>query len=79
VALVVQQNSATAEEEAAASIEMGSQTDTLQKLISQFELKAGRMGGTDKRLPPRAQPARLHQAEDAAFSTSESADGFGKY
>jgi hypothetical protein len=78
VALVVQQNSATAEE-ASASVEMGSQTDTLQKLISQFELKAGRIGGTNRRLPPRAQPARLHQAEDATFYTSESADGFGKY
>ena len=39
VAQVVQQNSATAEESAAASIEMSSQSNLLQELISQMRLK----------------------------------------
>ena len=38
---VVQQNSATAEESAAASEEMSGQSDMLQQLIAQFKLKAG--------------------------------------
>jgi methyl-accepting chemotaxis protein len=38
---VVQQNSATAEESAAASEEMSSQSDMLQALIVQFKLKDG--------------------------------------
>jgi methyl-accepting chemotaxis protein len=40
VAQVVQQNSATAEESAAASEEMSGQSDLLQGLVSQFELKS---------------------------------------
>ena len=41
VAQVVSQNSATAEESAAASEEMSGQADMLQELISQFRLKEG--------------------------------------
>jgi len=39
VAQVVQQNSATSEESAAASEEMSGQSDILQQLIAQFKLK----------------------------------------
>jgi len=39
VAHVISQNSATAEESAAASEEMSSQSDILQRLVAQFELK----------------------------------------
>jgi len=41
VAKVVQQNSATAEESAAAAMEMSEQSDILQQLIAQFKLKDG--------------------------------------
>jgi methyl-accepting chemotaxis protein len=38
---VVQQNSATAQESAAASEEMSTQSDTLRQLVSQFQLRDG--------------------------------------
>jgi len=44
VAQVTQQNSATAEESAAASREMNNQSTMLQDLVSQFRLKNGRWG-----------------------------------
>ncbi len=60
VAKVVQQNSATAEESAAASEEMSSQAVVLQELISQFKLEnpnpQRRVGGQTA-APPRLAPA----------------------
>ena len=50
VAQVVQQNSATAEESAAASEEMSGQSDFLQQLISQFKLAD--VGARLRTLPP---------------------------
>ena len=44
VAQVVQQNSATAQQSAAASQEMSGQSDFLQQLISQFQLASGKAG-----------------------------------
>ena len=50
VAQVVQQNSATAQESAAASVEMSGQSDMLQQLIAQFDLKDD--GGYRRGMPP---------------------------
>ena len=44
VAIVVQQNSATAEQSAAASAQMSGQANTLEDLISQFNLKSANSG-----------------------------------
>jgi len=61
VALVVQQNSATAEESAAASEEMSSQSAVLEDLIMQFQLrddmknKTGALPGKAGALPPSHQ------------------------
>lgn len=43
---MVQQNSATAEQSAAASQEMSGQSELLEELISQFKLKDEKMIGT---------------------------------
>ncbi|MCL1807400.1 MAG: methyl-accepting chemotaxis protein, partial [Oscillospiraceae bacterium] len=55
VANVVQQNSATAEESAAASEEMSGQSSMLEELVAQFKLKDE---GTGRRLLSGSKPAR---------------------
>jgi len=56
VAQVTQQNSATAEESAAASEEMSSQSALLEEMISQFKLKSN--NSSIRNLPPAARRAR---------------------
>ncbi|MCL1808390.1 MAG: methyl-accepting chemotaxis protein [Clostridiales bacterium] len=58
VAQVVQQNSATAEESAAASEEMSGQSTLLTQLISQFKLKNGhgRSSGSNIAISPSSAP-----------------------
>jgi methyl-accepting chemotaxis protein len=51
VAHIVQQNSATAEESAAASLEMRNQSAMLEKLIAQFQLR-DKGSGSNNELPP---------------------------
>jgi methyl-accepting chemotaxis protein len=51
VAQIVQQNSATAEESAAAAEQLSSQSSALEGLISQFTLKDGNKGR--RALPPK--------------------------
>jgi len=74
VAQVVQMNSATAEESAAASEEMSSQSNMLMGLISEFKLSGNRGGsgygtsGTDRRLSSLSQPARMTPPENAGFA-----------
>ena len=78
VAQVIQQNSATAEESAASSEEMSSQSILLQELISQFKLKDGvsRMA-----LPPTSNVGarRVPAAPKNDFSNQADGDQFGKY
>jgi methyl-accepting chemotaxis protein len=52
VAQVVQQNSATAEQSAAASVEMSDQFNTLEQLISRFRLENGAGAGAGVSQPP---------------------------
>ena len=56
VAQVVQQNSATAQEEAAASEEMSGQSEILQRLIAKFKLRGSRE--TFRNPPPSFEPPR---------------------
>ncbi|MCL2747628.1 MAG: methyl-accepting chemotaxis protein [Oscillospiraceae bacterium] len=91
VAQVVQMNSATAEESAAASEEMSSQSNMLLGLISEFKLSGGRGGsgygsgsgsgngmpGTNRRLSSLSQPARMAPPENTGFTPQKSAEGFG--
>ena len=79
VAHVVQQNSATAEQSAAASQEMSGQSMMLEQLISQFKLKNASRGfgglpPTSKKLPSYEQPEY-----DENPASSESGSSFGKY
>ena len=80
VAQVVQQNSATAQESAAASQQMSGQSDMLQQLISQFKLKS--ISGYGQSLPP-AKKLALESASasgDTEFiDMNGSSSGFGKY
>ena len=79
VAQVVQQNSATAEESAAASQEMSSQSVMLEELIAQFRLRDNgkSFSGT--------QPAKLSTGKDYKISENPVANvahgvlDFGKY
>jgi methyl-accepting chemotaxis protein len=71
VAQVVQQNSATAEESAAASEEMSGQSIMLEELIAQFKLKDSGSG----RL---STPARKQIAMPEKVSYTSDGD-FGKY
>jgi len=77
VAQVVQHNSATAEQSAAAAEEMSGQSSLLQQLITQFRLKDE--GHMQRTLPPAGNPARKRHA--AAGNDGYFADGgdFGKY
>ncbi|MCL2662513.1 MAG: methyl-accepting chemotaxis protein [Oscillospiraceae bacterium] len=78
VAQVVQQNSATAEESAAASEEMSGQADTLQHLISRFKLKSS---GSFNSLPSARPPQHNTPAvvEDHSYTGLDDTSGFGKY
>jgi len=78
VAQVVQQNSATAEESAAASEEMSSQSTMLEELISQFKLKSAGFGTA---LPARSKKAAEALPAAPAEDVYEPAgnDNFGKY
>jgi len=75
VAQVVQQNSATAEESAAASEEMSGQSDMLQQLIAQFKL---RESGAMYRSLPSAQKRRT-TPDKTEYTTSGGSGDFGKY
>ena len=72
VAQVVQQNSATAEQSAAASQEMSSQANALESLIAELKLKEGpaRIGFT------RPRPGL---AEKTSFTPADSYGDLGKY
>ena len=79
VSQVVQQNSATAEESAAASLEMSSQSGILKELIAQFRLKDnGRPNGSV--FSQKEQTRKLFaNSGDADGMYSESTGAFGKY
>ena len=80
VAQVVQQNSATAQESAAASQQMSGQSDMLQQLISQFKLKS--ISGYGQSLPPAKKLAfeSASASGDTEFiDMNGSSSGFGKY
>lgn len=78
VAQVVQQNSATAQESAAASQEMSSQSAVLQELIGQFRL---RQDPELRRLAGRNQDSSIAstQSEQASRTRAHDGGGFGKY
>jgi methyl-accepting chemotaxis protein len=77
VAQVVQQNSATAEESAAASEEMSSQSAILEELISQFKLKNS---SSSFRSLPSANRAPAASADLSYDELPAAGDGdFGKY
>ena len=79
VAQVVQLNSATAEESAAASEEMSGQSDVLLQLIAQFKLNDG--DGHHRSLPPAGRPVHAQQAlpEKPQHGPTSGGGGFGKY
>ena len=80
VAQVVQQNSATAEESAAASEEMSAQSNLLQELVTQFKLKDG--GNAYPGLPASGIPMQKRPVAPPKTDFSNSShtnDGFGKY
>jgi len=78
VAQVVQQNSATAEESAAASQEMSGQADMLQQLISRFKLKSG--NGFNRSLPSAPLPRHTSPVvDDHSYPAIDSSSDFGKY
>jgi methyl-accepting chemotaxis protein len=74
VAKVVQQNSATAEESAAASQEMNSQSLLLQELLTQFKI---REGSDSLSIAAGFGVERLEAGID--FSTPDGSPRFGKY
>ena len=81
VAQVVQQNSATAQESAAASQEMSSQSSMLQGLIAQFRFKDEK---NSKSLPPATKNREKNRendipAEIATVHAYSGGGGFGKY
>ena len=76
VALVVQQNSATAQESAAASEELSGQASTLDGLIAQFKLKNN--NSTSRNLPSAVMPA-VSNYSAADTSTFELDSSLGKY
>jgi len=75
VAQVVQQNSATAEESAAASEEMSGQSDVLQQLIAQFRL---RESSAMYRSLPSAQK-QLTKPTEMEYTPIGSSGDFDKY
>jgi len=76
VAQVVQQNSATAEQSAAASEEMSSQSTMLEELISQFKIKNQNAG---MRALPSYDNPRQHAEPEDSFGPDVGSDSFGKY
>ncbi|MCL2222169.1 MAG: methyl-accepting chemotaxis protein, partial [Oscillospiraceae bacterium] len=73
----VQQNSATAEESAAASEEMSGQSIMLEELISRFKLKNS---SGSYNLPAAPIPSSTAPAEEpTTVSDSDFSDNFGKY
>ena len=82
VAVVVQHNSATAQEEAAASQEMSSQAATLQDLVAQFKLKSG----SEKRIAAQSSSnasgsgaRRLFAPQEPALVYPSGGGDFGKF
>jgi len=79
VAQVVQNTSATAEQSAAAAQEMSSQSDLLQRLITQFKLRdAGYTRSISSGAGSRGRKAAA-LPEKQAPSSFDSSSGFGKY
>ena len=83
VAQVIQQNSATAEESAAASEEMSSQANMLEALIAQFRLKDA-AGGRGNLLSSSTEPRKklgfaASAGSDAPYSSGAGSSDFGKY
>jgi len=78
VAQVVQQNSATAQESAAASVEMSGQSDILQRHIAQFRLKDS---STVQGLPPKSTfgSTRPETYNEVKPTFTQSNGDFGKY
>ncbi|MCL1835221.1 MAG: methyl-accepting chemotaxis protein [Oscillospiraceae bacterium] len=83
VAQVIQQNSATAEESAAASEEMSSQANMLEALIAQFRLKDQAGGRSSLPSGSRSGGSRFAGIPESASQPYEpignSSGGFGKY
>ena len=79
VAQVVQLNSATAEESAASSEEMSSQSNMLQGLISQFRLKAGGKAGANQQLSLLTNQTQIRQPEATTMMPQGRVEGYGKY
>ena len=82
VSQVIQQNSATAEQSAAASEEMSGQATVLQELVKRFKLREGLVGGTAQQLPPQQSSSRRTQYESAvepAYTVPANVGDFGKY
>ena len=80
VAQVVQQNSATAQQSAAASEEMSEQSDVLQELVSQFKLKSS--GDLSRNLPPLKESVDRNgdmQTETEIPAIDSHSSDFGKY
>ena len=66
VSAVVQTNSATAEQSAAASAELSSQAETLKKMASQFKLSGSETGTAPKKIPaPAKEPVKEPVKEPA--------------
>ena len=78
LAQVVQQNSATAQESAAASEEMNGQSEVLQQLLSRFKLKENG-APRSMQLPGRQAQNLQAKPETAGFTQSAENLGFGKY
>lgn len=81
VSQVTQNNTATAEESAAASEEMTSQAQMLKEMVSRFRLKRGRNTSQMSYAKPTASyyspPAAMRSSD--SFSISLDDDEFGKY
>ena len=81
VAQVVQQNSATAQESAAASVEMSVQASVLENMISQFKTKDEKAAPASiavaavEELPAK----RLAAPEKVSYPAIDNTGNFGKY
>ena len=78
VAQVVQHNSATAQESAAASEQMSSQSSVLEDMLTHFKLKGGRLSSGGRLLTDSA-PAPHIPPKSIALDSMEIAEGYGKY
>ncbi|MCL1816016.1 MAG: methyl-accepting chemotaxis protein [Clostridiales bacterium] len=79
VAQVVQQNSATAEQSAAASEEMSSQSNILQELAAQFRLHNNITGKYNKAINAAIAPSQNRLPAYSGSSSHIGSDGMGKY